>query len=124
MSLLREYDAARCLEKSKDAISIVSVDLPTNTRIQFDNVRIAGADDNENPAVMTGTVLIFGIMHHVMFFRVRTNDDGWTELDGDRDEELNNMLDSLSDFCDWDDMETVHLPGFSGEWLIGIHPSD
>jgi hypothetical protein len=124
MSLWREYDAERCKQGSQDAIMLVSFDLKSNVRIQFDNVRIAGPDDAEDPCVMCGTIDIFGVMHHAMFFRV-VDRDGEQVLDSkDLDEEFCDEFDGLYALSCGPMNETVELPGFSGKWLIGIHPSD
>lgn len=73
---------------------------------------------NEEDCLL-GTVFIFGVPHHVTFVRVHFNVDDVLEATNDPHKRLDDIL-SDSDYDGTP--QTVELPGFEGEWVIGVDP--
>jgi hypothetical protein len=70
-----------------------------------------------NEDTLLGRVEVFGVDHHIMFYRVRVNGDGCQVGSNDphgRLEDLANMND--------DYLVTVQVPGHEGDWVVCVFP--
>jgi hypothetical protein len=72
--------------------------------------------DKEEEDTLKGTVIIFGVHHHVTLVRVHYPDGVQT---GTRDP--HNRLEDILAGAEHAG-QTVEVPGFEGEWVVGVDP--
>jgi len=67
--------------------------------------------------VLFGCVTLFGVKHHVTIVRVMQDEMGYQVGTRDPEERLDDVLKGAD--CSG---YTVELPGFEGEWVLGVDP--
>lgn len=77
-----------------------------------------GDDAYEPEDVLIGTLHVFGVGHFVTLVRVHRDVEGM--LVGTNDP--HNRLEDVLAGADEGSPQTIELPGFEGEWVLGVDP--
>jgi hypothetical protein len=72
----------------------------------------------EDEDCLLGTVYVLGVPHFVTFVRVTYDEASCTVATRDP----NNRLDDILAGCYDGPPMTVRLPGFEGDWIVGVDP--